>query len=161
MEHMGKRGPKPKPVELKRLEGNPGARPLNDDAPQPSGRPVRPDYLPDYACEVWDRLVGAMPTAIYTAADQDLLAAYCMAAHLHREAARQAEDEGMVLDGKERKYVNPCLRVLSDSAQKMAVIGSRLGLDPAARATLRVPKDEKPKSKFEGLVAFPGGQSGS
>jgi phage terminase small subunit len=39
------------------------------------------------------------------------------------------------------------------------MIGSRLGLDPAARASLKVPKDEKPKSKFAGLVAFPGGLS--
>lgn len=157
---MGKRGPKPKPPELARIEGNPGKRPINEDAPQPTGRPLPPDYLEDYAVEVWHRVTGSMPEKIYTAADQDLLAAYCIAAALHREAAIELKTEGIVIpgDGEGRSYVNPCVKVLNEAAQKMAVIGSRLGLDPTARATLKVPKDEAPKSKFEGLVAFPGGQ---
>lgn len=160
---MGKRGPKPKSPELRRLEGNPGYKPINEDAPVATGRPVAPDYLSEYANEVWVRVIGSMPSSVYTAADQDLLAAYCVAADLHRQAVKQVALEGAVIPGggEGRSYVNPCVKVLNEAAQKMALIGSRLGLDPAARATLRVPKDEKPKSKFEGLVAFPGGQSGS
>jgi phage terminase small subunit len=73
----------------------------------------------------------------------------------------QAGREGAVIpgEGEGRSYVNPCIKVLNEAAQKMAMIGSRLGLDPAARASLKVPKDEKPISKFAGLVAFPGGLS--
>ena len=155
---MGKRGPKPKPAELRRLEGNPGYKPINENAPEASGRPQRPDYLSAYAIKVWDRLIGSMPEKIYTAADQDLLAAYCVQADLHRNAVKQANSEGAVIPNEEgRPFVNPCIKVLNEAARQMTSLGTRLGLDPAARATLRVPKDEKVKSKFEGLVAFPGG----
>lgn len=158
---MGKRGPKPKPMELRRIEGNPSRRPMNDSAPEAQGRPQPPDYLSAYARTVWDRVIGSMPEKIYTAADQDLLAAYCVQSDLHRSAAEQAGREGAVIPSNEgRSYVNPCIKVLNEAARQMTSIGTRLGLDPAARATLKVPKDEKPKSKFEGLVAFPGGQTG-
>lgn len=158
---MGKRGPKPKPMELRRIEGNPAKRPMNDEAPEARGRPLPPDYLSVYGREVWDRVIGSMPDKIYTAADQDLLAAYCVQSDLHRNAVKQTNIEGAVIPGNEgRSYVNPCVKVLNEAARQMTSIGTRLGLDPAARASLKVPKDEKPKSKFEGLVAFPGGQAG-
>ena len=159
---MGKRGPKPKPIELKRLEGNPGARPLNEDAPQPVGRPSMPEYLKGYARLVWVKVVGSMPERVYSPADEELLAAYCVAADMHREAVQQIAERGPICIGeKGTEYQSPWMGILNTQAQKMATVGTRLGLDPAARATLRVPKDEKPKSKFEGLVAFPGGQAGS
>lgn len=159
---MGKRGPKPKPMELRRLEGNPAARPLNEDAPQPTGKPRRPAYLTGYAAEVWTKVVGSMPEKIYSPADEELLAAYCVAAAMHREAVVRLSEMGAVIVGESgAPYQNPWTGILNTQATKMATIGSRLGLDPAARATLRVPKDEQPKSKFEGLVAFPGGQTRS
>lgn len=159
---MGKRGPKPKPLELRRLEGNPSARPMNEDAPQTIGKPECPAYLKDYAFKVWAKIVGSMPEKVYSPADEELLAAYCVAAAMHREAVQRVAEMGAVITGESgAPYQNPWTGILNTQATKMATIGSRLGLDPAARATLRVPKDEKPKSKFEGLVAFPGGQSGS
>jgi P27 family predicted phage terminase small subunit len=158
---MGKRGPKPKPLELRRLEGNPSARPMNEDAPQPIGRPEAPAFLKDYAFTVWAKIIGSMPEKVYSPADEELLAAYCVAAAMHREAVQRISEMGAVIVGESgAPYQNPWTGILNTQATKMATIGSRLGLDPAARATLRVPKDEKPKSKFEGLVAFPGGQIG-
>lgn len=156
------RGRKPKPAELRRLEGNPGHRPINDDTPQTIGKPECPAYLKDYAFKVWGKIVGSMPEKVYSPADEELLAAYCVAAAMHREAVQRIGEMGAVIVGESgAPYQNPWTGILNTQATKMATIGSRLGLDPAARATLRVPKDEKPKSKFEGLVAFPGGQSGS
>ena len=159
---MGKRGPKPKSPELRRLEGNPGYKPINEDAPQPIGRPQRPKYLKGYAAQVWAKVVGSMPEKIYTPADEELLAAYCVAAAMHRQAIEHINADGPVLTAESgAPYQSPWMGILNTQATKKATIGSRLGLDPAARATLRVSKDEKPKSKFEGLVAFPGGQTGS
>lgn len=156
------RGRKPKPPELRRLEGNPGKRAINEDAPQPTGTPTRPNYLNGYAAEVWGKIIGAMPEKVYSPADEELLAAYCVAAAMHREAVERINEMGAVIVADSgAPYQNPWTGILNTQATKMATIGSRLGLDPAARATLRVPKDEKPKSKFEGLVAFPGGQTGS
>lgn len=154
------KGRRPKPNELKRLEGNPGRRPIADDAAQPTGRPSKPDYVQGYAAEVWHRLVGSMPEKVYTGADQELIAAYCVAADLHRQSVANVNAMGaVVLNDDGNQVTNPHLRVLNSQATKMASIGSRLGLDPAARASLRVPKDDKPRSKFAGLIAFPGGQA--
>ena len=149
------KGRKPKPNELKRLEGNPGRRPLPPDAAQAAGRPSKPDYVQGYAAEVWHRLVGSMPEKVYTAADQELLAAYCVAADLHRQASENIAAMGAVIsDELGAMKTNPHLRVLNGQATKMASIGSRLGIDPAARSSLRVPQDEKVRSKFEGLIGL-------
>jgi P27 family predicted phage terminase small subunit len=157
---MGKRGPKPKSIELKRLEGNPGARPLNEDAPRTVGRATMPKYLKGYASQVWKKIVGSMPEKVYSPADEELLGAYCVAAAMHREAVEHVTENGPTLvSDKGVEYQSPWMGILNTQATKMATIGTRLGLDPAARSTLRVAKEEKVKSKFEGLVAFPGGQS--
>lgn len=135
---------------------------MNEDAPQPIGRPECPAYLKDYAFKVWAKIVGSMPEKVYSPADEELLAAYCVAAAMHREAVQRVAEMGAVITGESgAPYQNPWTGILNTQATKMATIGSRLGLDPAARTTLRVPKEDKPKSKFEGLFAFPGGQSGS
>lgn len=51
---------------------------------------------------------------------------------------------------------NPWLRTLDKQAALLASLGDRLGLNPRARADLKLPA-EKPRSKFDGLI----GQSAS
>jgi phage terminase small subunit len=47
---MGLRGPAPKPTAIKRLEGNPGKRKLNEMEPKMTvGVPECPDHLDDVA----------------------------------------------------------------------------------------------------------------
>lgn len=149
---MGKRGPKSKPDAIKKLEGNPGKRALNKDVPAPHGISIRPDYLTDYACEVWDRIIESMPPKLYSACDSVLLAAYCTAADMHRKAVKAIEKEGEILRGLGGPYQNPWVSILNKQAQLLATLGSRLGLDPSARNSLSVPKDEGKKSKFNGLI---------
>lgn len=156
---MGKRGPKPKPKTLKELEGNPGKRALNDLAPQPIGRPICPAHLEPYAREVWDRIIGSMPEAVYTAAEQELLAAYCLAADMQRKAAIKIQEEGAVFVGPSGvPSQSPWVGILNTSAQRLATIGTRLGLDPTARSSIVVIPGDKPLSKFEGLFSIEGGR---
>lgn len=50
-------GPAPEPTELKKRRGNPGKRALNTHEPKPQiGLPSFPDYLPDEARVLWERL---------------------------------------------------------------------------------------------------------
>lgn len=158
---MGKRGPAKKPAELEALEGNPGRRPRNTKAPKVKGAPVEPDYLDDYGLRVWRRLVGAMPAGVYRATDSDLLAAYCEAAALHRRAATMIRIEGEIAVGeKGTPFQNPWVAILNRQAQLLATLGTRLGLDPAARQALNAdPDEDAPPSKFEGLFAIPGGRT--
>ena len=157
---MGKRGPQPKPADVKRLEGNPGKRRVNRAAPVPVGTLTCPAHLGSYAKAVWKRVVSAMPPGLYTAAERELLAAYCEAADMHKRAVLAIREGGEICTGQGGAlYQNPWVSILNRQAQLLATLGTRLGLDPAARQGLRVEQDERPKSKFEGLVSFPGGKT--
>lgn len=156
---MGKRGPQPKPKTIKDLEGNPGKRKINRSSPVAKGGPSCPTYLTGYALTVWRRIVNSMPPKLYNACDSQLLAAYCCAADMHKKAVESIREEGEIAHGgKGAPYQNPYVSIMNKQAQLMATIGSRLGLDPAARSSLQVP-EEKPKSKFADLVPIKGGQS--
>ena len=55
------RGRKPKATALKRLEGNPGNRPLNDREPQPpASQPSCPAHLSATAKAEWKRLAQTL-----------------------------------------------------------------------------------------------------
>ena len=153
---MGRRGPQPKPQPIKELEGNPGKRALNKSAPEPSGAPSCPEHLGDYGREVWMRIERSMPPGLYAQCDTELLAAYCAAADLHRKAVEQIKTEGEVAIGQSgAPYQNPWVSIQNKQAALLASLGSRLGLDPAARSSIQMP-EQKPKSKFAGLVSING-----
>lgn len=53
---MGKRGPKPDPVQIKQAKGNPGRRPLGDTPSGKSLPPGPPDWMNRWSKEEWRRL---------------------------------------------------------------------------------------------------------
>lgn len=150
---MGKRGPKPAPTKEKQRLGNPGKRPLNTDEPRPDGLPEPPEYLDDYARQLFNHIIIAMAEGVYTACDSELLAAYCSACSVHREAVNQVKQNGAVVDDK----VNPWVKEQRQQAQVIATLGTRLGLDPAARSSIKIP-EQKPKGKFGEYGVVNGGK---
>src|ERR1700721_4253567 len=90
-------GPAPKPTALKRLAGNPGHRPLNDNEPNFPGFPECPDWLADEAKLVWKRVTDAMPANMLREADQGAFAAYCQSYARWRSAEALVEAEGQVV----------------------------------------------------------------
>lgn len=78
---MGRRGPLPKPTEIKKAAGNPGRRRLNEKEPiPPAGDVTAPTWLSEKAREVWN---VAAPIAItmrtLTVADVLPFGRYCEA----------------------------------------------------------------------------------
>ena len=75
------RGRRPKPTALKKLEGNPGKRPLNELEPVPPVASLRcPNYLLPEARKEWRRLAPIlMNLGLLTAADAVPFAGYCQA----------------------------------------------------------------------------------
>ena len=58
---MAQKGRKPKPTAMKKLEGNPGKRPLNLFEPTPEEKmPHCPDWLEEEAKAEWERLAVPM-----------------------------------------------------------------------------------------------------
>lgn len=157
---MGKRGPAPEPSTLKDMKGNPGKRAQNKSEPEATGTPRCPNHLGSYGKAVWKRIAESMPDSLYAQADRELLAAYCAAADLHKRAVEAIKDEGEVAIGESgQPYQNPWVGIQNKQAQLMATLGTRLGLDPAARTSIQMPK-ENPKSKFGDLVGINGGKNG-
>lgn len=158
---MGARGPKGKPAAQKRLEGNPGCRPIPDEYVEPAGTPRKPSHLNGYALTVWRRVVASMPTGVYAASDTEALAAYCLAAAELKRAMSHLDIEGRVIMVETKQGTipkrNPWGQIAREAMQQIATLGTRLGLDPMARENIKAP-DKRPKSKFEGLVSINGGK---
>jgi phage terminase small subunit len=85
---MGKRGPAPKPTELRKLEGNPSRRPFPPNEPvYPPGLPLKPKRMSRAAGRIWDQLVDEMAGAyILRGVDQRALWHLCEDEALIEEA---------------------------------------------------------------------------
>lgn len=73
---MGQRGPAPKPTALKRLQGNPGKRALNESEPRPAATlPRCPSHLQGEARAEWRRVARALhESGLLTQVDRAALA---------------------------------------------------------------------------------------
>lgn len=136
---MGVRGPAPKPTVLKRLEGNPGRRPLNDREPQPgSGPPRMPRHLDEDARREWRRLVRILSRMrVLTEADGIGLATLCQAYSTLAKAQIQIAKTGILFKTPNGYYQqNPLLRVVNQQAEIVIKHLREFGLTPASRSRL-------------------------
>lgn len=143
-------GPRPKPTAVKRAEGNPGKRALNDAEPQPkAARPKIPAHLTRAERYQWARVMRIMfPTGVITEAEADLLAVYCQAYARWVEASEQLRPvvgvDGfrtgglIVLNAAGTPMRNPLLKVIDDAERTMMRCQTELGMSPSARARLSV-----------------------
>lgn len=135
---MVRRGPKPKPAELKLLAGNPGKRPLETALSLPITTPSAPTFLDAEAKREWSRICAALaPARILTAADRAALASYCTCWSLFVMASKKLAAEGITSEGSTGQLVaHPLYRVLTDAVSQMTRIGDRFGLTPVGRKSL-------------------------
>jgi P27 family predicted phage terminase small subunit len=159
---MGARGPAGKTTKQKLLEGNPGKTKLPTDYVEPVGDVRRPDHIDGYAAEVWERVVAAMPPGVYKATDTGLLAAYCLACARQRDAVYRVKLEGEVItvNGQygPKPVRNPWAVMLTEANAQIASLGTKLGLDPIARESIKAPKNPG-SGKFGALVGINGGKA--
>ena len=150
------RGRKKKPDVLKQIEGNPGKRPLNGNAPNPTGSPVKPVYVTGHASDVWDQIIESMPPALYKAVDSVILSTFCVAARQYRISTEQLAKEGLTMrsmvSGDEKPH--PALQAQAKALTAISTMGARLGLDPSSRSSIIMPKGKLIDSKFEGLFGL-------
>jgi len=143
--------PKRHPI-LRRLDGNPGKRPLHHLLIVPDGAPFIPEHLEDDAQACMDLITASMPPGVYAKADTFLLSAFATAWGVHKRAVEALHAQPLVVSGaKGGKVQNPLVQVINSQARLMVGLGARLGLDPVARLGLRLPA-ERPRSKFDGLL---------
>jgi P27 family predicted phage terminase small subunit len=142
------RGRKPKPTNLKKLAGNPGKRPLNENEPQPlvpDHTPRVPRYLNEYGKKEWRWLVKVLKDlGLYTVVDRTALAMYCQAYGRWREAEEKVSQEGAVLVSEEGNYYqSPWLHTANRAWDQMKAMLPEFGLTPSARSRLEVAARDK------------------
>lgn len=128
---MAIRGVKPKPTQLRLVQGNAGDRPLPAGEPTPTGKPVKPKWLKGRAALLWDEVLGF--AFWLTEADSYKLASWC---------DRQADFE------RRRKSWTAADR------REHRAAGSELGFDPSSRTRLgsgtEKPPGDDPADKYLG-----------
>lgn len=146
-----KRGRKPKPSVVKKLEGNRGRRPLNKREPKPSA-PLTlspPDWLQPVALEYWRRLAPRLQKiGLLTELDIDLLAMLCDAWQRKHDARKTIEEVG-AYHFTESGFVvaHPALAQEHKATEQIRKLNSDLGLTPSARTGLTT-GNTKPAGKL-------------
>lgn len=136
-------GPPPKPTALKRLEGNPGRRPLNEREPKPrKRRPKMPAWLSEDEQAEWKRITRELAAMqLLTSADADAIAVYCQVAVRYRAASDEVRDKGLtVMTPNGYPVINPALSIVNKCIQQMHRLLTEFGMTPASRSRIAVPE---------------------
>jgi P27 family predicted phage terminase small subunit len=137
------RGPKPKPVEQRIKEGNPGHRPL----PEPlliGGRPARheleipPDHLSEPAKEFWAESVETLVNVgVADRVDRPVLEMMATEYANWRYAARVLKEDGFFVRGSVGQIrEHPALKIQGQASDRFLKIAEQYGLTPIARTRL-------------------------
>ena len=138
---MATRGRKPKPTELKLLEGNPGKRPLNKNEPKPEKKAPRcPSWLEPEAKKEWKRMAKTLEAiGVLTQVDAAAFAGYCQAYARWKEAEEFLSKHGTIFKTPSG-YIQqvPQVSIAQTYLKVMKDFCSEFGLTPAARTRIQV-----------------------
>lgn len=141
---MGRRGPQPKPTNLRLLHGDRKDR-INSAEPQPhEGLPVCPEGTTPGVRDIWDYTLGELAhMRLATPADRDALLAYCEAVWTHRRVSELLGKSSVLIKGMHGGLVrNPAIQIQRDAAMVMRAYAQEFGLTPAARSQISLVKPE-------------------
>jgi P27 family predicted phage terminase small subunit len=94
-----------------------------------------PDHLSERELNEWHSIVDSLPADWFRPADISLLAAYCTASAIYKEAREAIEEHGIMIkdESRGRYYANPAQTLLSTQASAMAQLAVKLRLCPSSR----------------------------
>ncbi len=156
-------GRKPKPTQLKLVQGNAGKRAINQD--EPKGEvlqhiPECPEWIPGEGKEAWGKLAPWLTkNRILTGTDLHNLEAFCAAYGRWRDAEEHYALTGPVITGATGGPVkNPAATIINESLKQLSSFGAALGLDPASRVRLGGGGDDPQENPFAALLKKKGGK---
>ena len=128
-----------KPNSLKILDGDRKDRINLDEPRSPEGLPEPPDWLDELGREAYLRVAGLLAEMkLAHRADADSLAIYAQNFSIWRQASETIADEGFLLTTATTTKAHPLFPVVNESQRTMTRILASFGLNPTARASLRV-----------------------
>jgi P27 family predicted phage terminase small subunit len=152
---MGKRGPAPKPTELKILEGTYRADRAARNEPKPRVKiPSCPAWLQGEGRKEYFRVARLlMELRVITDADRTALAAYAQQYQRWIDAEDMIRKSGILIKSPNGFLMqNPCLPIANTALKNMQRLMSEFGLTPASRTRISAePDDSQPKSLAEQL----------
>ena len=158
---MGRRGPAPKPTNLRLLQGNPGKRALPKNEPKP--RPIAPkcpSWLGSIGRQEWRRVAPELESlGLLTVVDGAALEAYCQAYETMVQARRELK-EHIRLAGKmtvtytnkfgaDNEVAHPAIKISREAATQVKAFCAEFGLTPSSRNRMQTPEKEKESDPFE------------
>ena len=153
---MAQRGRKPKPTELKMLEGNPGKRTLNKNEPKPVKKAPRcPSWLEEEAKKEWKRMGKILEQmGLLTDMDMAAFAGYCQAFARWKEAEEFITQHGTIVRTP-NGYLQqvPQVSIAQTNLKIMLKFCEQFGLTPSARSRITGDKQEsEPGDDMEVLL---------
>jgi P27 family predicted phage terminase small subunit len=153
---MAQRGRKPKPTELKVLEGNPGKRTLNKNEPRPDKKAPRcPSWLEDEAKKEWKRMGKVLEQmGLLTDMDMAAFAGYCQAFARWKEAEEFLTQHGTIVRTP-NGYLQqvPQVSIAQTNLKIMLKFCEQFGLTPSARSRITGDgQDSEPGDDMEALL---------
>ena len=159
-----KPGTKPKPTQLKLIEGNRGKRPLNrKEARTIPALPAPPPHLTADALEEWHRVAHWLhQIGLLSEVDRAALAAYAQSygrwVQAERAIAKMAEKDqltgGLMIKTTNGNAIqNPLVGTANKAAADMMRYAAEFGMTPSARTRIaaEAPEDsEDPAERFFG-----------
>ena len=147
---------KPKPTNLKILEGNPGKRPLNKNEPKPKSNLIEcPDYLKKdkLAFNEWQRIVPELYLlGLLTKIDRTALELYCSQYSIYRQALKTINEDGLITTNiRQGDKANPTVAIAREAAKIIKSICVEFGLTPSSRSRISLPS-ESIDDEFERLL---------
>ena len=138
-------GRRPKPTELKILEGNPGKRKLNKREPKPTSLvPACPAHLKGIARQAWLKYSGELyRLKLMTNVDTIALEGLCVAVARALKADRILEKEGFTIRTIQGNVIQRCEVSISKSSwEAVRKFLSEFGMTPAARSRIQMEIEE-------------------
>lgn len=153
---MSTRGRKPKPTAVKKLQGNPGKRPINKREPKPKTAVKRPWGLgKGEQRKFWDQHADELErlqilTGIDTAAFRLMAEHYALAV----QAAKELRAEGtLTVEGRDGPKKHPLLQALRDNSLAFKTYATEFGMTPSSRARLQLPEEAEQLSLADAIFA--------
>lgn len=102
--------------------------------PVSGARMEPPEFLTDAEAAEWRDIVSSLPADYFRPSDVALLAAFCTASAVYKQARALIAEKGLVIaDERGKLTANPASQILTAQASSMAQMAGKLRLCPSSR----------------------------